>query len=99
MVAAMGESDEFKEIYKEFEETARSEGYEEIADFFKELREVEESHNERYMDFYDKVKSKVYIHQKNLWNGYVQTVDISMKEKKHQWIVLYVDSLKDTLDF
>ena len=57
MVAAMGESDEFKEIYKEFEETARSEGYEEIADFFKELREVEESHNERYMDFYDKIKS------------------------------------------
>ena len=54
----MGESDEFKEIYIEFEETARSESYEEIADFFKELREVEESHNERYMDFYDKIKSK-----------------------------------------
>lgn len=58
MVAAMGESDEFKEIYKEFEETARSEGYEEIADFYKELREVEEYHNERYMDFYDKIQSK-----------------------------------------
>ncbi len=37
MVAAMGESDEFKEIYKEFEETARSEGYEEIADFLRNL--------------------------------------------------------------
>lgn len=56
MTSAMGESEEFKNIYKEFEETARKEGYEEIADFYKELREVEESHDERYMKLYDKVK-------------------------------------------
>ncbi len=58
MVAAMGESDEFREIYKEFEETACSQGYEEIADFYKKLKEVKESHNERYMDFYDEIKLK-----------------------------------------
>ncbi|MGG5461895.1 rubrerythrin family protein [Clostridium sp. B9] len=48
LTAAMGETDEYKEIYKQYEEVARDEGYNEIADFFKELREVEESHKERF---------------------------------------------------
>lgn len=46
--AIMGEVAESKKIYKEFEETARSEGFEEIADFYKDLQEVEESHGNRF---------------------------------------------------
>lgn len=57
LTAAMGETDEYKNIYKEFEECARKEGFDEIADFYKELREVEEAHKERYMKLYDKMKS------------------------------------------
>lgn len=46
--AIMGEVAESKKIYKEFEETARCEGFDEIADYYKDLQEVEESHGNRF---------------------------------------------------
>lgn len=46
--AIAGESAESSRIYKEFENTARQEGFIEIADFYKELSEVEENHSNRY---------------------------------------------------
>lgn len=55
--AIAGETEEFTMLYKEFEETARKEGFEEIADFYKELREVEESHEERFKDLQQKLKA------------------------------------------
>lgn len=54
--SAVGESEESNIIYKEFEKIAREEGFEEIADFYKELQEVEESHKERYLDLAKKLK-------------------------------------------
>ncbi|MBK1813965.1 rubrerythrin family protein [Clostridium sp. YIM B02505] len=54
--AMEGEGEETDKIYKEFEEVARKEGFEAIADFYKELREVEESHRERFKDIYEKVR-------------------------------------------
>ncbi|GFZ34367.1 rubrerythrin [Clostridium zeae] len=54
--AMEGEWQEANKIYKEFEEVARKEGFEAIANFYKELREVEESHRERFKDIYEKVK-------------------------------------------
>ncbi|SHE35218.1 rubrerythrin family protein [Clostridium fallax] len=61
--AAMGENEEAESIYKDFENTARMEGFNDIADFFKELREVEESHKERFMMLYEGLKNK------NLYNS------------------------------
>ncbi|MGG7177999.1 rubrerythrin family protein [Clostridium paraputrificum] len=55
--AAMGEAEESKKIYKEFEEIARKEGFVEIADFYKELQEVEESHGKRFIKLADKIKN------------------------------------------
>lgn len=46
--AAAGENLEWKKLYKEAEETARKEGFEEIASQFKEIAEVEEQHEKRY---------------------------------------------------
>lgn len=46
--AAEGEAMESKRIYKKFEEEARAEGFGEIADFYKELSEVEENHMNRF---------------------------------------------------
>jgi rubrerythrin len=54
--AALGEAEENKVIYKEFEETARDEGFEEIADFYKELQEVEGHHKERFLALAKKLK-------------------------------------------
>lgn len=54
--AAIGESEESKVIYKEFEEIAREEGFDEIADFYKELQEVEDHHKERFLELAKRLK-------------------------------------------
>lgn len=46
--AAAGENLEWTKLYKEAEEIARQEGFEEIAAQFKEIAEVEEEHEKRY---------------------------------------------------
>lgn len=46
--SAAGENLEWTKLYKEAEETARQEGFEEIAEQFKEIAEVEEQHEKRY---------------------------------------------------
>lgn len=43
-----GEHYEWARMYPEFEKVARQEGLTEIADFFKEVAEVEEQHEKRY---------------------------------------------------
>lgn len=47
--AAEGEAQESSNLYKQFERTAREEGFVQIADFYKELAEVEEHHMERFI--------------------------------------------------
>ena len=47
--AAEGERYEHSQMYPEFERVAREEGFEEIADFFREVAEVEEEHEKRYL--------------------------------------------------
>lgn len=47
--AAEGENYEWSKMYKEFAETAREEGFDEIATFFEEVGEVEEEHEKRYL--------------------------------------------------
>ncbi|MCK4405145.1 MAG: rubrerythrin family protein, partial [Hadesarchaea archaeon] len=47
--AAAGEHYEWTEMYPGFEKVAREEGFTEIADVFKEIGEVEEQHEKRYL--------------------------------------------------
>lgn len=46
--AANGENYEYTDMYKGFEETARKEGFDQIANLFKGVGEVERTHEERY---------------------------------------------------
>ncbi|KJS83648.1 MAG: rubrerythrin [Peptococcaceae bacterium BICA1-8] len=46
--AAGGENFEWTDMYKRMEKEARAEGFDEIADFFRETGEVEEEHEKRY---------------------------------------------------
>ncbi len=46
--SAAGENLEWTKLYKEAEETAREEGFSEVAHVFKEIAEVEEQHEMRY---------------------------------------------------
>ena len=54
--AAAGENLEWTKLYKEAEETARQEGFEQVAAQFKEIAEVEEEHEKRYRKLMKNVK-------------------------------------------
>ncbi|MFH1868463.1 MAG: rubrerythrin [Candidatus Omnitrophota bacterium] len=54
--SAAGEHLEWTKLYKEAEETARKEGFEDIAAQFKEIAEVEEEHEKRYRKLLKNVK-------------------------------------------
>ncbi|MFQ5816145.1 MAG: rubrerythrin [Candidatus Hydrothermarchaeaceae archaeon] len=59
--AAAGEHYEWTDMYPTFERAAREEGFTEIADFFKEVAEVEEQHEKRYLALLKNVqKGKVF---------------------------------------
>ena len=54
--SAAGENLEWTKLYKEAEDTARQEGFEEIAAQFKEIAEVEEEHEKRYRKLLQNIK-------------------------------------------
>ncbi len=48
--AAAGENYEYSDMYKHFEETARAEGFDQLADLFKGVATVERTHEKRYLE-------------------------------------------------
>jgi len=56
--AANGEKLEWTSLYKNSENTAREEGFDETADIFKEIAEVEARHETRYRKLLKNVKEK-----------------------------------------
>jgi rubrerythrin len=56
LAAAEGEKAEWGTIYPNFEKVAREEGFDEIADSFKEIGEVEEQHEKRYRKLLENIK-------------------------------------------
>jgi len=58
LAAAEGEKMEWGTLYPSFEKTAREEGFNEVADSFKEIAEVEEKHEKRYRKLLENVKNK-----------------------------------------
>lgn len=77
--AAIGEKEEVEQSYRDFEETAKKEGFHEIAHFFNDLREVEEKHKEKFMKLYQEIKSKTLYcsNTEKMWKclncGYIYT--------------------------
>ncbi len=57
LAAANGEKMEWGTLYPEFEGIARQEGFNEIADSFKEIAEVEQQHEKRYLKLLENVKN------------------------------------------
>ncbi|MBR2709204.1 rubrerythrin family protein [Candidatus Saccharibacteria bacterium] len=56
--AAAGENYEWTDMYKGFAETAREEGFDELADKFEAVAEIEKHHEERYLKLLENVKEK-----------------------------------------
>src|SRR5690554_2677973 len=60
--AASGENYEWTDMYKEFAETARKEGFDEIAAKFEAVGVVEKEHEERYRKLLERVeKGEVFV--------------------------------------
>ena len=57
--AAAGENYEWTDMYKGFAETAREEGFEELAAKFEEVAAIEKTHEERYRKLLSNVKEKI----------------------------------------
>ncbi len=77
--AANGENYEWTDMYKRMEKEAREEGFDEIADFFRETGEVEEEHEKRFKALLDNIKNgRVFKRDEEVrWHcrncGYVHT--------------------------
>ena len=56
--AAAGENYEWTEMYKEFAETAREEGFTRLAFLFEKVGEIEKEHEERYRALLNNVETK-----------------------------------------
>ena len=59
LAAAEGENYEWTDMYKEFAETAREEGFDRIAFLFEEVGKIEKEHEERYRKLLDNVKNEL----------------------------------------
>ena len=57
LAAAEGEKLEWGTLYPEFEKIAEEEGFEDIAESFEEIAEVEEQHEKRYRKLLENVKN------------------------------------------
>jgi len=57
LAAAEGELLEWGTLYPDFEKVAREEGFDEIAESFEEIAEVEEEHEKRYRKLLENVKN------------------------------------------
>ncbi len=65
LAAADGEKAEWGKIYPEFEKIAKEEGFDNIANSFKQIAEVEERHEKRYRKLLENMKSgKVFKREK-----------------------------------
>lgn len=57
--AAEGENYEWTEMYKEFAETAREEGFNDIAFLFEKVADIEKHHEERYLKLVDNINNNL----------------------------------------
>jgi rubrerythrin len=62
--AASGENYEWTEMYQEFAEVAREEGFDQIAFLFEEVGKIEKYHEERYLKLIDNIENNL-VFEKN----------------------------------
>ena len=67
--AASGENYEWTEMYKEFAETAKKEGFKQIAALFEQVAEIEKHHEERFMKLIDNIENNLVFEkgEEKIW--------------------------------
>ena len=66
LAAANGELEEHSKLYPEFEKIAREEGFEEIANSFKEIAKVEVQHEKRYRKLLANIEDEIVFRKGNV---------------------------------
>ena len=66
VAAAAGEHEEWTEMYKRMAKEARAEGFDEIAERFEGVAEVEKTHEERYKKLLANIKGKTVFERKDV---------------------------------
>ena len=61
--AANGENYEWTEMYKEFAQTAKEEGFTRIANLFEKVGEIEKEHEKRYLQLLKNIKDDRIFHK------------------------------------
>lgn len=68
LAAAMGEKEEWNELYPAFAKTAEEEGFPEVAETFRRVSEVEEEHERRYLKLLSRITDGDFFHRKGeIW--------------------------------
>ena len=67
--AAEGENYEWTDMYKSFNETAKEEGFDDIAELFKMVGDIEKHHEERYLTLLKKVEDNLVFEteEETIW--------------------------------
>ena len=67
--AANGENYEWTDMYKEFSETAKEEGFDDIAELFRLVGDIEKEHEERYLTLLKKVEDNLVFssEEETIW--------------------------------
>ena len=79
--AAAGENYEWTEMYKEFAEVARQEGFDRIAYLFESVGKIEAEHEKRYLTLLKMLKLIRYSIKMEIKFGFAVIVDTFMLEK------------------
>jgi rubrerythrin len=66
LAAAEGEKMEWSTLYPDFQKKAREEGFDKVAESFKEIGDVEEKHEERYRRLLENVKAGTVFKRSNV---------------------------------
>lgn len=68
LAAAMGEKEEWNELYPAFAKAAEEEGFPEVAETFRRVSEVEEEHERRYLKLLTRITDGDFFHRKGeIW--------------------------------
>ncbi len=67
--AASGEHEEWTNMYKEFAEVAKEEGFKDIARLFESVGEIEKHHEERYLKLVDNIENNLVFEkgEEKIW--------------------------------
>lgn len=77
--AAMGENEEWTDLYPEFAKTAKEEGFKDVAQAFLMIATVEKAHEKRYLNLYENLEQGKVFEKDNVlvWKcrncGYLHT--------------------------